>query len=109
MSDQPIAAWTGPWKPTAEWGGAYSGVMVDTTEELWDIHDRMPVILHPDEHETDIRLDMEPERDAIYYEQLARVARLKGSATDDPFLAIRLREAAIRHERMARKLRRDSA
>ena len=52
---------------------------------------------------------MEPERDAIYYEQLARVARMKASATDDPFLAIRLREAAIRHERMARKLRRDSA
>src|SRR3546814_16259537 len=22
------------------------------TVELWDIHDRMPVILHPDEHET---------------------------------------------------------
>lgn len=29
--------------------------MVDTTEELWDIHDRMPVILHPDEHETWLR------------------------------------------------------
>lgn len=25
--------------------------MVDATEELWDIHDRMPVILHPDEHD----------------------------------------------------------
>lgn len=25
--------------------------MVDATEELWDIHDRMPVILHPDDHE----------------------------------------------------------
>src|SRR3546814_12236028 len=24
--------------------------MVDATEELFDIHDRMPVILHPDEH-----------------------------------------------------------
>jgi hypothetical protein len=52
---------------------------------------------------------MEPERDAIYYEQLARVVSLKASPTDDPFLAARLREAAIRHERMARKLRRDSA
>ena len=52
MSDQPIAAWTSPSKPTVEWGDAYSGVMVDTTEALWDICDKMPVILHPDEHET---------------------------------------------------------
>lgn len=52
--------------------------------------------------------EMEIERDAIYYEQLARVARLKASATDDPFLTVRLRNAAIRHERM-RKLRLDSA
>ena len=45
-------------------------------------------------------------RDSIYYEQLARVARLKADASDDPFLALRLREAAIRHERTARRLRR---
>ncbi|MDO9363427.1 MAG: hypothetical protein Q7T60_10915 [Sphingopyxis sp.] len=51
---------------------------------------------------------MEPVRDAIYYEQLARVARLKANASDDPFLKVRLREAAIRHERTARKMRRSS-
>lgn len=50
---------------------------------------------------------MDQIRDAIYYEQLARVARLKAAATDDPFLALRLREAAVKNERMARKLRRD--
>lgn len=50
---------------------------------------------------------MEPIRDAIYYEQLARVARLKADATDDPFLALRLREAAVRHERTARRMRRE--
>ncbi|MBT2187581.1 hypothetical protein [Sphingobium nicotianae] len=43
-------------------------------------------------------------RDAIYYQQLARVARLKADTTDDPYLARRLREAAIKHERMARKI-----
>ncbi len=50
---------------------------------------------------------MEPIRDAIYYEQLARVARMKADASDDPFLALRLREAAVKHERKARKLRRE--
>jgi hypothetical protein len=46
-------------------------------------------------------------RDAIYYEQLARVARLKADAAEDKDLARRLREAAIRHERKARQLRRN--
>ena len=50
---------------------------------------------------------METIRDAIYYDQLARVARLKADASDDPCLALRLREAAIKHERTARRLRRN--
>src|SRR3546814_390927 len=41
---------SGLWRPSDEWGDCYTGVMVDATEELFDIHDRMPVILHPDEH-----------------------------------------------------------
>lgn len=49
---------------------------------------------------------MEPPRDSIYYEQLARVARAKASRCGDPFLALRLREAAIHHDRTSRKLRR---
>lgn len=48
-------AWAGLWKSTVERDDAYSGVMIDATEALWDIHHRMPVILHPDEHETWLR------------------------------------------------------
>ncbi len=48
---------------------------------------------------------MQDPRDDIYYLQLARVARLKADATDDPDVARRLREAAIKHERMARRLK----
>ena len=54
----------------------------------------------------DKRPRMDQIRDSIYFEQLARVARLKANATDDPFLARRLREAAVRHEQKARKLKR---
>jgi len=49
---------------------------------------------------------MDQIRDAIYHDQMARVARRKAELTDDPFLARRLREAAVRHERMARRMRR---
>jgi hypothetical protein len=46
-------------------------------------------------------------RAATYYEQLARVARLKANASRDKDVTLRLREAAIANERMARQLRRN--
>lgn len=49
--DQPIAAWAGLWRPSDEWDDVYTGVMVDANQELMDIHDRMPVILAPEDHE----------------------------------------------------------
>lgn len=51
VADQPLAAWAGLWRPSDEWGDCYTGVMVDATAELWDIHDRMPVILRPEQHD----------------------------------------------------------
>lgn len=35
-------------RPTDEWGDAYSLVMVDGCEQMADVHDRMPVVLHQD-------------------------------------------------------------
>ncbi len=42
---------------------------------------------------------MQPIRDAIYFQQLARVARMKADASGDPRLARALREAAVTDER----------
>lgn len=39
----------GIWRPTDEWGDAYSMVMVDGCEQMSDVHDRMPTILRPDD------------------------------------------------------------
>lgn len=52
---------------------------------------------------------MEELKDAIYYEQLARAARLKADAVGDADVARRLREAAGKHERQARRLRRSGS
>lgn len=52
VRDRPLAAWAGLWRPSDEWGDVYTGVMVDATKELCDIHDRMPVILRPEDHAT---------------------------------------------------------
>lgn len=41
---EPFAV-AGIWRPTAEWGNAYSMVMVDGCEQMAEVHDRMPTIL----------------------------------------------------------------
>jgi putative SOS response-associated peptidase YedK len=45
LPDQDIFAVAGVWRPTAEWGEAYSMVMVDGCELMAEVHDRMPTIL----------------------------------------------------------------
>lgn len=51
VKGHPIFAWAGLWRKSVEWGDVYSGVMTDCNEAIRPIHDRMPVLLHPDEYE----------------------------------------------------------
>jgi putative SOS response-associated peptidase YedK len=48
--DAPFAV-AGIWRPTIEWGDAYSMVMVDGCEQMTDVHDRMPVLLPSEQWE----------------------------------------------------------
>lgn len=54
--------------------------MVDATEELWDIHHRMPVILHPDDHETWLRA---PADEAVALVRRYPAGRLVVDRTDE--------------------------
>lgn len=51
VKDQPIFAWAGMWRISDEWGAVYSGMMTDCNEAIRPVHDRMPVLLHPDEYD----------------------------------------------------------
>lgn len=51
VADEPIFAWAGLWRDSAEWGPVYSGVMTDCNEAIRPVHDRMPVLLHRDDHD----------------------------------------------------------
>jgi len=51
VKGQPAFAWAGLWRDSAEWGPVYSGVMTDCNEAIRPVHDRMPVLLMPDEHD----------------------------------------------------------
>jgi putative SOS response-associated peptidase YedK len=55
VKDQPIFAWAGLWRDSAEWGPVYSGVMTECNEAIRPVHDRMPVLLHPHEYDQWLR------------------------------------------------------
>ncbi len=52
VTDQPIFAWAGLWRDSAEWGPVYAGVMTDCNEAIRPVHDRMPVLLQPSEYDS---------------------------------------------------------
>ena len=44
IKDQPIAAWGGLWRESAEWGPVYSGAMTDCNEAMRPLHDRITLL-----------------------------------------------------------------
>lgn len=45
----PLFAIAGLWRPTAEWGDSYAMVMCPASAQMIEVHDRMPVLLTPDQ------------------------------------------------------------
>ena len=45
LAGEEVFAVAGLWRPTEEWGAAYSMVMVDGCAQMAEVHDRMPVVL----------------------------------------------------------------
>lgn len=50
VKEQPVFAWAGLWRMSDEWGPVYSGVMTDCNEAIRPFHDRMPVLLMPEDY-----------------------------------------------------------
>jgi putative SOS response-associated peptidase YedK len=51
VKGQAIFGWGGLWRNSDEWGPVYSGAMTDCNEAIRPVHDRMPVLLTPDEYD----------------------------------------------------------
>jgi len=49
LPDSELFGVAGIWRPTDEWGDAYSMVMTEACAQMVDVHDRMPIILDPDQ------------------------------------------------------------
>jgi putative SOS response-associated peptidase YedK len=59
VKGQPIFAWGGLWRQSAEWGAVYSGVMTDSNAVVRPVHDRMPVLLLPEDYDRWLRGSLE--------------------------------------------------
>lgn len=51
LPDEDLFAVGGIWRPSDEWGDVYSMVMVNGCAQMSEVHDRMPVILRPDQYD----------------------------------------------------------
>ena len=51
MQSLPIFGWGGLWRESLEWGPVYSGSMTNANEAIQPVHNRMPVLLLPDEYD----------------------------------------------------------
>lgn len=84
IADQPLAACAGLWRPTDEWGGSYTMVMVDAVPEMIEIHDRMPVILRAEDHDQWLRA---PANEAMELVTQYPASSLVVQRTSDPWSA----------------------
>lgn len=66
--------------PSNEWGES-TGIMIDATEDLFEVYDRMPVIVYSDEHDACINA---PTVDAIAPPRKYPASRLAVDWTCDP-------------------------
>lgn len=98
VKDQPIFAWAGLWRQSAEWGDVYSGVMTDCNEAIRPVHDRMPVLLQPDEYDRWLHGDLEDVvafQNRCYPDDLIDMRR-----TADPWLKRKAAWTRHRHRRL---------
>ncbi len=85
LPDSPLMAVGGFWRDTDEWGRAYTMVMTDANREVSSLHDRMPVILAPDDWQ--VWLGDDPQ--AAYELCLPYAGAMHVNRTDDPWVARR--------------------
>ncbi len=57
VRDQPIFAWAGLWRDSAEWGKVYTGCMTNANEAIQPYHERMPVLLETEDWQQWLTVD----------------------------------------------------
>ena len=85
LPDSPLMAVGGFWRDTEKWGAAYTMVMTDANREVSSLHDRMPVILAPQDWQTWLGDDPQ----AAFKLCTPYAGEMHVDRTDDPWVARR--------------------
>jgi len=56
---EPFFCCAGIWRDSDEWGAVYSVIITEPSEQVREVHDRMPVVLKPGQHDKWLRADPE--------------------------------------------------
>jgi putative SOS response-associated peptidase YedK len=92
VKDQPIFCWAGFWRMSAEWGAVYSGLMTNCNAIVRPVHNRMPVLLHEEDHDRWLHGSLEDViafKDRCFPDVLTTIER-----TADPWFKRKSAEAA---------------
>lgn len=84
VKDQPIFAWAGLWRVSAEWGPVYAGVMTECNEAIRPVHDRMPVLLHENDYDRWLHGDFD--EIAAFQERLFPDELIETTRTAEPWV-----------------------
>jgi putative SOS response-associated peptidase YedK len=84
VKDQPIFAAAGLWRVSDEWGPVYSMVMTDCNEAIRPVHNRMPVLLMPDEYGTWLNGNFDTA--IAFQERCFPDALIEMTRTDEPWV-----------------------
>jgi putative SOS response-associated peptidase YedK len=80
LIDQPIFAWAGLWRDSAEWGKVYTGCMTNANEAIQLFHERMPVLLEKEEWQQWLTVDADQ---AIKFASPMSAAQIKVTPTKE--------------------------
>ena len=84
MKDQPIFAAAGLWRISDEWGAVNSMVMTDCNEAIRPVHDRMPVLLLPDDYDRWLNGDFDSA--VAFQERCFPDALIEMTRTNEPWV-----------------------
>lgn len=83
VKDAPVFAWAGLWNDSDEWGRWYSGMMTDANKAVAPVHNRMPVLLRPDEYDRWLHGSMDDVK--AFQERVFPADMIGIERTDDPW------------------------
>jgi putative SOS response-associated peptidase YedK len=83
LKGQPVFAWAGLWRDSPEWGKVYTGCMTNANEAIQPFHERMPVLLEPNQWQQWLTVDADQ---AVRFADPVPAARINVAPTQESWM-----------------------